>query len=463
MTGYFVRGGAHTTVFDLPFGAGWEVVPFAAMDTDAHSRQAAESCRRLRNSWWFTRRHLGFEAAAVYGDIYDPPRDLGPFDVAFFGAILLHLSNPFRALASATAMTEETIVVTDLMTAPARLTDQPEAPPVVLFGPSPPPAGLVHWWTLTPNAVRRMLEVLGFGDAAVTLHQSAAMVPPPPMFTVVARRTVARRSAVGAAAAPVPEPPAPAPVTVAPMPAPPQIARAALRQRAADLPLPPPELRFKVAGTEDLGVFLELGKRGYDAMIAALGAARVPPDRLGAVLDFGCGVGRVLRYWSEWQNLEVHGTDYYAEAIKWCRESLSFAQFDTNTLEGPLRYETGTFGLVYALSVFTHLPEALQREWFAELIRVLRPGGLLYFTTHGDWYRDQLPAVQRAEYARGYLAVVGDDQPGTNFCGAFHPPSYVRRELIAACGASLVEFKPQGARGNPEQDSYLVQKHGGPL
>ena len=54
---------------------------------------------RLRNSWWFTRRMLGFSATAIYADIYDPPT--GPRVVRRRGLRLRScciFAHPIRAL-----------------------------------------------------------------------------------------------------------------------------------------------------------------------------------------------------------------------------------------------------------------------------------------------------------------------------------------------------------------------------
>jgi O-methyltransferase len=99
-------------VFDLPFGAVPEFVPHPDVDLESVRQSSVHAVSRLRNSWWFTKRELGFSARAVYADIYNFPPDLGKFDVTILASILLHLSNPFRALQSAAAVTEDTVIVT---------------------------------------------------------------------------------------------------------------------------------------------------------------------------------------------------------------------------------------------------------------------------------------------------------------------------------------------------------------
>ena len=94
--------------------------------------------------------------------------------------------------------------------------------------------------------------------------------------------------------------------------------------------------------------------------------------QVDSVLDFGCGCGRVTRYWSGFAG-SVAGSDIDGPAVAWCRSNLAFARFEQNRLEPPLAFERESFDLVYALSVFTHLTGELQLAWRDELRRVLRP------------------------------------------------------------------------------------------
>lgn len=220
------------------------------------------------------------------------------------------------------------------------------------------------------------------------------------------------------------------------------------------LPIPPASLRILVAATPDIGWFLDSGRRGADSIRATLQRNGLAVEDAAPLLDFGCGCGRVLRYFAGVDGL--HGTDFNPTLVSWCRANFPFGRFDANALEPPLPFEDASFGLVYALSVFTHLPEALQSAWMDEMRRVLRPGGHLIFTTHGSRYADGLTPAERDAFASGKLVLRRDDRPGSNVCGAYHPETYVRNQL--ARGLSVVDFVREGAAGNPWQDLWLLRK-----
>jgi SAM-dependent methyltransferase len=215
-------------------------------------------------------------------------------------------------------------------------------------------------------------------------------------------------------------------------------------------PLPPRRLMVRVAGTADADWFLRGGQAGYDAI-----AAHVPPAEVDSVLDFGCGCGRVTRYWQDFDG-SVAGTDLSRDAIDWCRANLPFGRFEPNGLAPPLPFDDESFDLVYALSVFTHLTADLQIAWRDELRRVLRPGGYLLVTTHGRSYVPRLDEDERARFEAGELVVRWGDVPGTNLCSAHHPEPYLRDTF--ADGFAFLELEPEGARGNPTQDLVLLRK-----
>jgi SAM-dependent methyltransferase len=222
------------------------------------------------------------------------------------------------------------------------------------------------------------------------------------------------------------------------------------------LPVPPASLIVRVAGTPDVDWFLRGGRLAAGTIRAALWRHGRRIEELAAVLDFGCGCGRVTRNWLALHETDVFGSDMNEEAIEWCRRNLPFATFESNGLAPPLAFETERFDLVYALSVFTHLPEEISLVWMRELERVLRPGALLVLSTHGEHYASRLSDHERDRFAAGEAVVRWEEVAGTNLCTAFHPPSYVRDRL--AKGFEPLDFVAEGAKGNPHQDLFVFRR-----
>ena len=217
------------------------------------------------------------------------------------------------------------------------------------------------------------------------------------------------------------------------------------------LPIPPEGLRFLISGVRDYPVadFLDMGRLCFRRIREALLNHGVAIRDLQAILDFGCGCGRTLRHFADSENTRLHGTDYNAELIKWCRPNLAFAQFDVNQLQPPLVYRGQTFDLIYAFSVFTHLPEALQHRWIEEFTRILRPDGYLVLSTMPE---RMLPAEDQERFRNGQLVVLRAADAGTNACTAFHPHAYMKDAL--APGYEILEFIPGGVG----QDFWLLRK-----
>jgi len=222
------------------------------------------------------------------------------------------------------------------------------------------------------------------------------------------------------------------------------------------LPVPPPHLIVRVAGTPDVSWFLESGRLAAESIAELVERAGRPIASLDSMLDFGCGCGRVVRQWAG-LGVNVCGSDLSGAAVDWCRENLPFARFETNGLSPPLAFTDGSFDLAYALSVLTHLPEAIQHDWMDELRRVVRPDGLALVTTHGERYLERLDADEQRRFRAGELVVRWGEVPGTNLCTTFHPPSWVREQLLPH-GFEEVSFVPEGAAGNPYQDVFLLRR-----
>ena len=156
---------------------------------------------------------------------------------------------------------------------------------------------------------------------------------------------------------------------------------------ASGLPVPPDELIELVADDKEVLWFLRGGKKAAESIVSSLARVGLNLEDFESVLDFGCGCGRVVRYWKDLDGPAIYGSDFNSKLIEWCQENLRFAKFTVNGLEPPLEYPDDFFDFIYALSVFTHLTEELQDAWVVELARVLRPGG----SPFADGAREPLP------------------------------------------------------------------------
>jgi SAM-dependent methyltransferase len=147
---------------------------------------------------------------------------------------------------------------------------------------------------------------------------------------------------------------------------------------SADLPLPPHALASRVyavnGGDDPDAAYLELGAQTKRQIVGLL------PDGWSfegkRVLDFGSGAGRTLRHFAdEAETAEFWGCDIDAPSIEWMQKSLCPPFHARQTISvPPLALEHGSFDLIYAVSVFTHLTDHSTR-WLLE--RTLTPHGLL--------------------------------------------------------------------------------------
>jgi SAM-dependent methyltransferase len=221
-------------------------------------------------------------------------------------------------------------------------------------------------------------------------------------------------------------------------------------------PVPTGILRYWVAGTEDMNWFLKSGEKGVQAITDVLFKNNMQLGQFDSILDFGCGCGRVIRHLKKYDNIKLHGSDCNEKAIRWCDENLYFAEFSTNLMDPPTRYSRHSFDLIYAFSVFTHFPGYLQTSWLKELHRILKPNGYLIVSLHGDYYLQNMSEPEKKDYEEGNFVVLRSDKTGQNSCMAYHPQKYVRNVFIKD-KFEIVDFVPQGALGNPEQDLYLLK------
>lgn len=233
------------------------------------------------------------------------------------------------------------------------------------------------------------------------------------------------------------------------------IIRWAYEPAGGSLPLPPPALMRLVQNSPDPAWFTFGGTLATDDIRTLLIRNGLRLEGFERILDFGCGVGRVLRHWHGTVPGEIHGTDYNEALVAWCRGHLPF-RVVRNGLDPPLSYADSYFDFIYAFSVFTHLDKQRQLRWMTELIRVTQPGGHLLITTQGTRHLRLLDDAERTALSAGELVVQRAELAGRNRCLAFHPESWVRAHLAGEM--EIVDYAPWGAAGLVGQDMYLLRK-----
>jgi SAM-dependent methyltransferase len=129
----------------------------------------------------------------------------------------------------------------------------------------------------------------------------------------------------------------------------------------------------------------------------------VPIRPESRVLDFGCGWGRVLRFFMrDVLPGNLYGVDVMPFSIQVCQATNSWGQFTLIDGQPPTSLPSGSFDLIYLVSVFSHLPEKTTDAWVSEFHRLLKPGGLLVTTTWPRSYIEDCERCRTGEVANAH-------------------------------------------------------------
>jgi SAM-dependent methyltransferase len=135
--------------------------------------------------------------------------------------------------------------------------------------------------------------------------------------------------------------------------------------------------------------YLVAGLSASRCIQAALQAANKASE-IGAILDFPCGYGRVLRYLEIiFPDSDITGGEKQAAALDFCQRAFSVKPFLSRTEFSSLSIPW-KFDLIWCGSLITHINEQATVGLLRFFYRHLLDGGICVFTTHGQRPLEQI-------------------------------------------------------------------------
>lgn len=200
-----------------------------------------------------------------------------------------------------------------------------------------------------------------------------------------------------------------------------------------------------------------------------------------AVLEIGCGIGRNATALARRMHaIRYCGFDIVAYGITWCskhfgnRKNFLFSHADIHNSfynpRGSLQASQFTFGyrddefdIVFATSVFTHMPATQVARYLAESSRCLKPGGLCYFTCFilDEDSRQNIEAGSSVFSFRNAIENAWTERVcEPDVAVAFEAGVFL--EMVTEAGLRVVSFEPGEWRGGGVladfQDSFVLEK-----
>jgi SAM-dependent methyltransferase len=200
--------------------------------------------------------------------------------------------------------------------------------------------------------------------------------------------------------------------------------------------------------------YFNVGLSAIHCIDEALNVAHIAS--VNNILDLPCGYGRVLRFLVQrFSAARIVACELLPDAVRFCAETFGAvpAQSSYNLNELTLDAQ---FDLIWCGSLITHLDALRTLDLLKFFARQLAPGGLVIFTTHGDYVADrifaeadfyglpraQIPALVAAYRQDGYCYL--DYPEATGYGVSLTAPAWIRTQARAAGNLREVYFRARG-------------------
>jgi SAM-dependent methyltransferase len=163
------------------------------------------------------------------------------------------------------------------------------------------------------------------------------------------------------------------------------------------------------------------------------------PDRVGKLLDFASGYGRVTRFLVRRLPAErIWVSDVYAEGVRFQEQRFGVHGIVSTVLPEDFGALAGAgFDAILVTSLFTHLPAERFVAWLRVLMGLLAPGGVLAFSVH-----DQALLPLGAQLPPGGLLFQEISESGSlathDYGSTWVSEAFVHGALARACGGGAM-------------------------
>lgn len=170
-------------------------------------------------------------------------------------------------------------------------------------------------------------------------------------------------------------------------------------------------------------------------------------------LDFACGFGRLLRFLTHDLD-QITASEIQLDALDYVQRQ--FAVSTVPSCANPEQFvPPGSYHMVWVASLFSHLPEALFKQWLERLFSLVKPDGVLCFSVHDACLLGENANFPHDKGFLYYPQSENADLDSSIYGNTFVNEAFVKKVIQDTLGKHYpVHRIPRGLAH--EQDVYIV-------